>query len=64
MLITVLCVDCKKLVLTHLMLSMLTQICVVLKLKLNYGVRNRTFSNRCENIDNAIVRRMFLVSGV
>jgi len=27
-------------------------------------LRTRTFLNRCENIDNAIVRHMFLVSGV
>ena len=33
-------------------------------IKAEIELQTRTFLNRCENIDNAIVRHMFLVSGV
>jgi len=34
------------------------------RIKSEIEVRTRIFVNRCENIDNAILRHMFLVSGV
>jgi len=62
MLIIVLCVDCIKLVFYSI--DVIYAYSNLHSIKSEIELRTRTFVNRCENIDNAIVRHMLLVSGM